>query len=105
MAQKTASKFSPGEWRTSTHPRWPAPSSPCVRAGGILVAIFPDCPSTTVKEREANARLVAVAPELLKQLKFMVRDWIEIVGNEEENSTPADRLEKAKAAIAKAEQA
>ncbi len=41
--------------------------------------------------------------ELLKQLKFMVRDWIEIVGSEEENRTPADRLEKAKAAIAKAE--
>ena len=54
-------------------------------------------------EGEADACLIAEAPELLKRLKFMVRDWIEIVGSEEENSTPADTLEKAKAAIAKAE--
>ena len=51
----------------------------------------------------ANARLIAAAPELLKALKNMVREWIEIVGDEDVNGTPADTLERAKAAIAKAE--
>ena len=50
-----------------------------------------------------NALLIAAAPEILKALKNMVREWEEIVGTEEENKTPADPLEKAKLAIAKAE--
>ena len=40
---------------------------------------------------------------LLKALKNMVREWVEIVGSEEENRTPADTLEKARAAIKAAE--
>ena len=48
-------------------------------------------------------RLQAEKAELLKALKNMVREWVEIVGDETENSTPADTLEKARAAIAKAE--
>jgi len=50
-----------------------------------------------------DCKLHLAASDLLIQLKYMVRDWIEIVGDEDENRTPADRLEKAKAAIAKAE--
>ena len=41
--------------------------------------------------------------ELLRTFKNMVREWEQIIGTEEENSTPADTLEKTKAAIAKAE--
>ena len=59
----------PIRWEIGTCSKWPLPSSPCVRAGGTLVAILPDCPSTTVKAREANARLIAAAPELLEAAK------------------------------------
>lgn len=49
------------------------------------------------------ARLLAAAPDLLEALKNMVREWVEIVGDEDVNGTPADTLEHAKAAIGKAE--
>ncbi len=54
-------------------------------------------------DNEANAQVIAAAPDLLRNLKNMVREWEEIIGTEEENRTPADTLEKAKEAIAKAE--
>jgi len=71
--------------------------------GRLVVVCAHESVGSLVPEMEANAILIAAAPDLLRELKFMVRDWIEIVGDEDENRTPADRLEKAKAAIAKAE--
>jgi hypothetical protein len=45
--------------------------------------------------REANARLMAAAPDLLQQLKFLVR-WVE-------DKHPEEAMAYARAAIAKAE--
>ena len=42
-------------------------------------------------------------PALIKALANMVREWEEIIGSESENSTPADTLERAKAALAAAQ--
>ena len=50
-----------------------------------------------------NLNLIAAAPDLYRALKNMIREWIEIIGDEEENKTPADTLEKAKKILAKAE--
>ncbi len=57
----------------------------------------------TSEHDDADAALIAAAPELLRNLKNMVREWEEIIGTEEENKTPGDTLEHAKAAIAAAE--
>ena len=54
-------------------------------------------PSLVIKEREANARLIASAPELLEVLKNLIADWERVQGR----AIPDDH--EAKSAIAKAE--
>ena len=54
----------------------------------------------TAEEMESNARLIAAAPEMLKELKFLVEQFEEAVDWVPEYTAMADR---AKAAIAKAE--
>lgn len=54
------------------------------------------------RHSEANvARLEGQSAELLKRLTVMCREWREIVGTPEENSTPGDTLERAEELIAR----
>lgn len=50
------------------------------------------------REQEANARLIAAAPDLLEALKAFVEDWSELSGK-----VRGSTLDKIDAAIAKAE--
>ncbi|HLE57237.1 MAG TPA: hypothetical protein VJB15_09150 [Rhodothermia bacterium] len=56
----------------------------------------------THDERDANASLIAAAPELLEALKAIV-DGHKTIGHGERFSAPYELLEKASAAIDKAE--
>jgi hypothetical protein len=56
-----------------------------------------------MKDKLLEIDLKAAAPDLYNALKNMVREWCEIVGDESVNSTPADTLEHAREALAKAE--
>ena len=53
-----------------------------------------------VKEAEANARLIAAAPELLRELKHLLSMWEEAIGWEKDYMDMGD---SARAVIAKAE--
>lgn len=70
MQTKTA-QHTPGPWTTEDHKH----PSDQVFSGGVIVA---DCKWTnyTPDVREANARLVAAAPELLENLSGLLA-WIE----------------------------
>jgi len=61
------SKYTPGPWRTT---------GLNVRSGDALVAVVVDqwaYEKTPEPEKNANARLIAAAPDLLEALKTMVR--------------------------------
>lgn len=65
-----------------------------VPSGGRVGQSFANCLVTTNEQCEANARLIAAAPELLETLKAMVKLF---------NGFQGMALTNAKAAIAKAE--
>ena len=54
-------------------------------------------------ETEANARLIAAAPELLEELRLMVQQFAQYVPPAPSGGNEAWRINKARAAIAKAE--
>lgn len=95
-------KFTPGPWKyqkqngsPTTGPHMISGSKP-----GYLAEVR-DCGSGDV---EANARLIAAAPELLNMLKEYVQDYDENYG--EDGATDDyvnDMAKRARAAIAKAE--
>lgn len=54
------------------------------------------------EDASAYRELIALRPaieRMEKALEHMIREWCEIVGDETFNSTPADTLEKARAAL------
>ena len=83
--------FTPGPWRqTGTNVR--------TKDGGLICTATNHWADTTTPlvEKEANARLIAAAPELLAALEWLVDDWERVTGR----TLPDDH--EAKAAIAKA---
>jgi len=89
----SAGKFTPGDW--STGPAWIVKSD-----DGNHIC---DCSLSYIigpHQQEANARLIAAAPELLEALQNLL-DYCESTSNGEPG-WPRDAPEKAKAAIAKA---
>lgn len=100
-------KHTPGPWEThlGRDGRWrvcPIQARTIPAAICEMLRIENEACYSTAKVR-ANANLISAAPDLLIALRNMVREWCEIVGDESTNSTPANTLEKARAAIAKAE--
>lgn len=91
------SKHAPGPWRTQP---WPHERE-CMGADlGAMAVVGADGISPAVvwgglESSEANARLIAAAPDLLEALKY-ARMYVETEG-------PEDELEMVDAAIAKAE--
>ena len=83
--------FTPGPWRqTGTNVR--------TKDGGLICTAANHWADTTTPggEKEANARLIAAAPELLAALEWIVDDWERAT----ERTLPDDH--ETKAAIAKA---
>lgn len=89
------SLHTPGPWSFSTSPQ--PNGCPSVGARGLLVAVVAHSVNQSDQKETAlaNARLIAAAPELLKELTYFL-DWIE-QGDYEESF-----LNSARAAIAKA---
>jgi hypothetical protein len=86
------SKHTPGPWSVDDpHQIW-------AESAGEYVAItrVEDWDTIPREQAEANARLIAAAPELLEALKAMLTNW------EEAPAYGSDAAAKARAAIAKA---
>ena len=84
--------------KTPEGPGWPTPSA----TGYYAMCTPPPHGKEKVREQEANARLIAAAPDLLEALKSLV-EYGE--GNEDPDVFPEEhlRLNSARAAIAKVE--
>jgi len=83
--------FTPGPWKqTGTNVR--------TKDGGLICTVANHWADTTtpLAEKEANARLISAAPELLEALEWIVDDWERVT----ERTLPDDH--PTKAAIAKA---
>jgi len=63
-------KHTPGPWYVSTSPDYFSGGATVVRGrvpdSGLVIAVL-----TTVLEREANARLIALAPEMVRVLRLV----------------------------------
>ncbi len=92
-------KHTPGPWKVGS----PSGYIYSSETGRHIATMNINGMDSTPEWWRVDAHLIAAAPELLRNLKNMVREWEEIIGTEEENKTPADTLEHAKAAIAAAE--
>lgn len=104
----SAAKHTAGPWRVDTGPK----------SRGRVISVckgFPQKPvaqatgQETVDEREANARLIAAAPDLLEALKLCIKE-LRAVRHGSVGGVPNDiallipeRIDVAEAAIAKAE--
>lgn len=100
-------KWTKGPWETKLGKdlRWRvmpenAHNGPSVICEMIRVESEESYPTSQVL---ANARLIEAAPNLYRALRVMVQEWVEEMGDESQNSTPGDVLEKARAALAQAE--
>ena len=94
--------YSPGPWQRDD--RLPANGRPVIArtAGRIPISATTDDWLGSPEEDEANAWLIAAAPELLETLKDMVGAFEEYAEDWEPDSVGVDILLKARAAIAKA---
>lgn len=92
------SKHTPGPWRyflEGNGTRFHITARPATKPGNS----FDDFATVDIRH-EADAQLMALAPELLAQLKHMVRLWEEAIDRQPEYMPMAN---SARAAIAKAE--
>ncbi len=69
-------KHAPGPWifdevRTDCGRAFRIGSGEMLKAGKGCCIIYDDYPGNPENERKANARLIAAAPELLEELKFL----------------------------------
>ncbi len=72
------SEHTPRPWYTVTGSVWTTPGGP--DDGGTHVAMMDrDEPKTTPTERDANARLIAAAPDMLEALKAANIELSELV--------------------------
>ena len=86
-------QHTPGPWAASPYNN--------VTSRNGTIAKTEQMPSNDDLEREANARLIASAPDLLSALRFLLADDVAINGEKLTGSSVP--VEMARAAIAKAE--
>ena len=101
-------QHTPGPWRVATTPD--SPREKAVRLtrfhsigvnGGPAIAILPDGQRDIL---DANARLIAVAPELLAALRELLKHRAPMFSSDEPQATNyQNAVNRARAAIAKAE--
>ncbi len=106
------SKHTPGPWRFSDNTKWwkTNPFSVTVPKKGVhgtAVANIPARATISMEEAQANARLIAAAPDLLEALDSLARyaDTCELFIKETHPGKAAalrERVTNARAAIAKA---
>lgn len=89
-------KHTPGPWTVSVWHDGRDGTTPCIMASGATVAKIHVAPITPPPEADANARLIAAAPELLAACKLA----LETVGDMTEAE---QRRQIVRKAIAKAE--
>ena len=88
-------KHSPGPWSIGPEIQNGRFAGVTIKASATVAVVTSGCGS-----QEANARLIAAAPELLEALKSVCRDWEKIA-----DKTPCwmPSISQARAAIEKAE--
>lgn len=95
---KNETKHTPGPYVTSGIPGdnhimvLPAPHQPCAK---VTVCIVPGWPGITPEEHEANKKLFASAPELLRQMDEMETQWHRCEAELEKSRRERDELLKA----------
>ena len=90
---KTKNQHTPGPWSVSPYMN--------ITSRNGTVAKTEQMPDNDDSEREANANLIAAAPDLLSALRFLLADYIAIQGDKLTGSSVP--IDMAQAAIAKAE--
>jgi hypothetical protein len=88
------SKHTPGTWFTWTD------QNGCLQVGPSTNYTVAQMWSTPLEGQEANARLIAAAPDLLASLQVMLRDYAAVHDIGDVEMQPA--IYQARAAIAKA---
>lgn len=90
-------KHTPGPWSTGIVFGFTEVVAPTLNVANIR--------GRTIPEQDANARLIAAAPELLEALEECVHalaEWVEIAEPSDMREDELDTLEKARSAITKA---
>jgi hypothetical protein len=78
----------PGPWQVSPYGN--------ITSKSLTVAKVEQMPGNYESEKQANARLIASAPDLLSALEFLLADYIAINGeNLTGSSVPADKAREA----------
>ncbi len=96
-------KHTPGPWFVNGHENYTKYVEARI-GGGLLQEVAACGPTEQQEQQEANARLMAAAPELLEALQGM----IEVYGGQynddclSKSSTELELIQQARAAIAKA---
>jgi len=70
MSDETKQAHTPGPWEVAGHGNYVRS-----RSGGFAVAQSEELPGQDGEERNANARLIAAAPEMLEALKELVKEF------------------------------
>jgi hypothetical protein len=98
----------PGPWEIDHTGKY---YKPCIRHNGIIIALLAKndaglvMPENQQAEDEANARLIAAAPELLEALKAVLKDHdgrVAAYGTMESQPCRVEVMEQARVTIAKA---
>lgn len=84
MNEKPITKHTPGPWKVSQRDAEGNLTTPAIFANGVIVAVVSELPGGY----EANANLIAAAPELLEALKALVKS------NEEHNEAVSEVIGK-----------
>ncbi len=92
-------KHTPGEWRMVSHLKKPMDLH--IHVDGKSICEMPESYSNPDNENNANAKLIAAAPELLQKLQFVIDAWDDYIFSGDKNMVNSF-VESAKKTILKA---